>query len=220
MPISTEPTLHKFGVPVADSAGGILMPKLKYRFRVTMLGNFGGRPRDTVFTQNVQSVTRPKITYEEVIIDSYNSRSYVQGKHSWEQINIVLRDDITNATSKLVGAQIQRQLNHFQQTTPAAGNDYKFDVQLETLDGTSTDPSEVWFLEGCFLTNVDYSDSDYAANDPVQITLQVRYDNATHYNGSNDIDGRNSLGGDRFIFPGFDSDDPELNLNSPDDATT
>ena len=189
--INTIETRSKFGVPITGNSGsGILMPKLKYRFRVSMLGNFGGQPESRSFTQNVQSVTRPKITYEEVILDSYNSRSYVQGKHSWEQINVVLRDDISNSVSKVVGAQIQRQLNHFQQTTPAAGNDYKFDMQIEILDGINAGASEVWFLEGCFLTNVDYSDSDYAANDPVQITLQVRYDNATHYQGSNDVDGR------------------------------
>jgi len=189
--IQTIETRSKFGVPVTGSSGsGILMPKLKYRFRVSMLGGFGGQPEARAFTQNVQSVTRPKITYEEVVLDSYNSRSYVQGKHSWEQINVVLRDDISNSVSKLVGAQIQRQLNHFQQTTPAAGNDYKFDMQIEVLDGINAGASEVWFLEGCFLTNVDYSESDYSANDPVQVTLQVCYDNATHYQGSNDVNGR------------------------------
>ena len=183
-------TTSKFGVPVTGNTGsGMLMPKLKYRFRVSLLGGFGGQPESRVLTQNVQSVTRPKISYEEVILDSYNSRAYVQGKHTWEQISLTMRDDITNGVSKSVGAQIQRQLNHFQQTTPAAGADYKFDMQIEVLDGSSTGATEVWYLEGCFLTNVDYADQDYAANDPVQITLQIRYDNATHYDGSNDYDG-------------------------------
>lgn len=189
--IPTQETKSKFGVPVTGNTGsGILMPKLKYRFRVTMLGGFGGQPEARALTQNVQNVTRPKITYEEIQIDSYNSRSYIQGKHSWEQITVTMRDDISNSVSKLVGAQIQKQLNHFQQTTAAAGSDYKFDMQIEVLDGVNAGASEVWFLEGCFLTNVDYSDSDYSATDPVTITMQVRYDNATHYQGDNDIDGR------------------------------
>lgn len=189
--IQTIETKSKFGVPVTGNTGsGILMPKLKYRFRVTMLGGFGGSPEARTLTQNVQSVTRPKITYEEVQIDSYNSRSYVQGKHSWEQISVVFRDDISNSVSKMVGAQIQKQLNHFQQTTAAAGNDYKFDMQIEILDGVNAGASEVWFLEGCFLTNVDYSETDYTATDPVTVTMQVRYDNATHYQGDNDVDGR------------------------------
>jgi hypothetical protein len=148
--------------------------------------SFGGEVDTVVFTQNVQSVVRPKITYEEQTLDSYNSRVYVQGKHTWEPITVTLRDDITNGVSKVVGAQVQRQLNHFQQTTAAAASDYKFGMQIEVLDGTqNTQASEVWYLEGCFLTNVDYSESDYSASDPVQITMTVRYDNATHYQGDN-----------------------------------
>lgn len=190
--ISTQETKSKFGVPVTGNTGsGILMPKLKYRFRVTMLGGFGGQPEARALTQNVQSVTRPKITYEEATIDSYNSRAYIQGKHSWDQITLTVRDDITNSVTKLVGAQVQKQMNHFQQTTAAAGGDYKFDMQIEVLDGVNAGASEVWFLEGCFLTNVDYSDSDYSSGaDPVTITMQVRFDNATHYQGDNDINGR------------------------------
>jgi len=56
--IQTIETRSKFGVPVTGSSGsGILMPKLKYRFRVSMLGGFGGQPEARAFTQNVQSVT-------------------------------------------------------------------------------------------------------------------------------------------------------------------
>ena len=188
-------TKSKFGVPVTGATGsGILMPKLKYRFRVSFLNGFGGEVETRTLTQNVQNVTRPKITYEEVTVDSYNSKVYLQGKHSWEQVTVVIRDDISNSVTKLVGSQIQKQLNHFQQTTAAAGNDYKFDTQIEVLDGVNAGSSEIWYLEGCFLTNVDYSDADYSANDHVQITLQIRFDNATHYQGDNDVNGRATSG--------------------------
>ena len=192
---ATTETKSKFGVPVTGQTGsGILMPKLKYRFRVSLLGNFGGNAETKVLTQNVQSVTRPKITYEEVMVESYNSRVYLQGKHSWEQITLTVRDDITNQVAKQVGAQVQRQLNHFQQSTPASGSDYKFDMQIEILDGVNAGASEVWFLEGCFLQNVDYSESDYSANDQVTVTMQIRYDNAVHFEGDNDINGRTVSG--------------------------
>jgi hypothetical protein len=184
MPISVEPTKSKFGVPINGAPSGVLMPKLKYRFRVTLTNNFGGEVDTVVFTQNVQSVVRPKITHEEVTIDSFNSRVYVQGKHSWEPITVTLRDDISNGVARVIGNQVQRQLNHFQQTTPASAGDYKFDMQIEVLDGTQNSAAtEVWALEGCFLTNVDYSDADYSATDPVQIIMSVRYDNATQYEG-------------------------------------
>ncbi len=192
---ATTETKSKFGVPVTGNTGsGVLMPKLKYRFRVSFLNNFGGNAETKVLTQNIQSVSRPKISYEEQVIDSYNSKIYVQGKHTWEQINVTIRDDITNQVAKQVGAQVQRQLNHFQQSTPASGSDYKFDMQVEILDGVNAGATEVWFLEGCFLTNVDYSETDYSASDAVQITLQVRYDNAIHFEGDNDINGRTVSG--------------------------
>lgn len=189
--IQTSETKSKFGVPVTGATGsGILMPKLKYRFRVTLLGGFAGLPEARVLTQNVMTVTRPKITYDEVPLDSYNSRTYIQGKHTWDQVSITMRDDISNSVSKLVGGQLQRQVNHFQQSTPAAGNDYKFDMQIEILDGVNAGASEVWALEGCFITQADYSETDYSANDPVTVMIQIRFDNATHYQGDNDINGR------------------------------
>lgn len=193
--IPTVETRSKFGVPVTGNTGtGILMPKLKYRFRVTMLGGFAGEPDARVLTQNVMTVDRPTFNTEEVVLDSYNSKVYVQGKHNWEPINLAVRDDISNAVSKLVGSQVQRQLNHFQQTTPAAGNDYKFDMQLEVLDGTNAGASEVWFLEGCYLQNVAYDGNDYSVSEPLMITMTVRFDNATHYQGDNDVNGRVNSG--------------------------
>lgn len=201
--IPSVETKSKFGVPVTGATGsGILMPKLKYRFRVSMLGGFAGEPEARIFTQNVQTVGRPTYTAEPVEIHSYNSRAYIQGKHNWETIDVGIRDDISNGVSKLVGAQVQRQLNHFQQTTPASASDYKFDMQIEVLDGASAGATEVWFLEGCFLTNVAYGDHDYTDTGGFQmITITVRYDNATHYAGSNDYTGDVPGIGTGTIFP-------------------
>ena len=126
------------------------------------------------------NITRPKVSHEEVPVHSYNSVMYMQGKHTWESINITLRDDINNNISKLVGGQVQKQMNHFEQTSAVAGSRYKFGAKLEILDGTSNTELEQWDLEGCFLQNVDYSDGDYAVSEPVQVILTVKYDNAIH----------------------------------------
>lgn len=192
---ATNITRNRFGVPVDGATGrGIIMPKLKYRFRVSFLNLFGGAPESTTLTQNIQSVTRPSVSVDEVEVHSYNSRVYLQGKHTWNTIDVVIRDDITNSVAKLVGAQVQRQVNHFQQTTPAAANDFKFDLQIEVLDGVNAGASEVWFCEGCFLQNVQYGDSDYTTNDPQQITLTIRFDNAMHFQGDNTVNGRTESG--------------------------
>ena len=106
-------TLNKFGVPIdgATGRGGILQPKLKYRFRVrfTGFGNLGANPVD--LTQQVMNITRPKVTHEEVPVHVYNSVAYLMGKHTWEPVTITLRDDINNSISRLTGQQVQKQLN-------------------------------------------------------------------------------------------------------------
>ncbi len=174
-------TKSKFGIPIpgAVEGSGIIMPKLKYRFRVNFQG-LGAATRNTEMTTNVQSVTRPSISVDEVEVHSYNSKVYMQGKHTWQTIDVTIRDDITNTVSKLVGQQVQRQINHYQQTTAAASNQFKFNMTMDVLDGTSAEPTETWELEGCFIQNVAYGDNDYAATDQQQIVLTIRYDNAIH----------------------------------------
>ncbi len=186
--------MNKFGVPVDESGNaGILMPKLKFRFRVKV-EDFGAQGNAREFTQNVMNVSRPKINFEEVEIHSYNSKVYVQGKHTWETVQLVIRDDIKNSVSRLAGKQVSRQLNHFNQQSALSGGDYKFNTRLEILDGQTTDPMETWGLEGCFLQNVDYSDSDYSTNEPVTVTLTIRYDNAIHAAGDG-AGGGSAIGG-------------------------
>lgn len=175
-------TLNKFGIPRQNGEtirGGILQPKLKYRFRV-LTTNFGPNTEQTNLTRQVMNVTKPKLNFEEVVIDSYNSKVWIAGKHTWEMVTLVVRDDISNTVSKMVGHQMQKQLNHFEQTAPAAGVNYKFTMQLQTLDGGNDVVQEDWTLEGCWLQNVDYDSLDYAAGADVQmITMQIRFDNAT-----------------------------------------
>jgi hypothetical protein len=174
-------TLQNFGVPTDSGAAtgtGILQPKLNYRFRVQVAG-FGGLSENTTdFTRQVMNVTRPKVSHESIPIDSYNSRMYMMGKHTWEPITITLRDDVANSLTKLVGRQVQSQLDHRNQTGPLSGTNYKFSTLIETLNGNDGNPIEQWQLEGCFLTNTDYSQSDYAVSEAVTINLTLQYDNA------------------------------------------
>ena len=176
-------TLNNFGVPTdsgSEAVGtGILQPKLNYRFRVVVAGFGGvGGTGSQEFTRQVMNVSRPKVSHESIPLDSYNSRMYVMGKHTWEPITITLRDDIANNLTRLVGRQVQTQLDHRTQRGPSAGTNYKFSTLIEILDGNSGNATETWELEGCFVTNADYSQTDYAVSDPVTITLTLQYDNA------------------------------------------
>jgi len=178
-------TLSKFTVPLANDQSattqGLLMPKLQYRFRV-VLENFGVSTPRSELTKQVISVTRPNLTFDDVTLDVYNSRIYMAGKHTWEAITLELRDDVNNSVSKLVGEQVQKQFDFFEQASAASGIDYKFTSRIEMLDGGngSTAPGilETWELYGSYVQSVNYNTLAYATSDPVTITLSIRYDNA------------------------------------------
>ena len=199
--------LSKFGVPLDGTNLGILHPKQQYRFRVKFF-NLGINDAIREMTQNVVSATRPKISQTEVELHSYNSVAYIAGKHAWESVTIVLRDDINNAVISAIGAQLQKQINHFEQTSAVAGINYKFAMEIDSLDGTTNEELESWRMDGCWLQNVSYPDGDYSISDPNQVELTVRYDVATNQKGPNTNDG-NTVG-----------DDPMLDLPSPTGGTT
>ena len=178
-------TLSKFTVPLANdqssASQGLLMPKLQYRFRV-VLENFGVSTPRSELTKQVIDVTRPNLTFDDVTLDVYNSRIYMAGKHTWEAITLNLRDDVNNSVSKLVGEQVQKQFDFFEQASAASGIDYKFTTRIEMLDGGngSSAPGilETWELYGSYVNSVNYNTLAYATSDPVTITLSIRYDNA------------------------------------------
>lgn len=178
-------TLSKITVPLAtgDSASnqGLLMPKLQYRFRVS-LQNFGVSTPTTELTKQVVDVGRPQVQFESIEIPVYNSKAYLAGKHTWQPISLNLREDVNNNVQKLVGEQLQKQFDFFEQSSAASGQDYKFTTVIEILDGGNgaNTPTvlETFELYGCFVTNANYNELAYANNDPLQITLEIQYDNA------------------------------------------
>ena len=177
-------TLSKFTVPLSNdqssSSQGLLMPKLQYRFRA-ILENFGVSTPRSELTKQVIDITRPNLTFDTVTLDVYNSKVFVAGKHTWDPITITLRDDVNNAVTKIVGEQIQKQFDFFEQASAASGIDYKFTTRIEILDGGggSSTPNvlETFELYGAYIENVNYNTMAYATSDPATITMSIRYDN-------------------------------------------
>jgi hypothetical protein len=183
-------TLNRFSVPTEGSVNNqaLLMPKLKYRFRVVFTG-FGVTTTDAIeLTKQVMDVTRPSVTFEEITLDVYNSKVYLAGKHSFEAITINLRDDATGLVQRIVGEQLQKQFDFFEQASARSGIDYKFTTRIDVLDG-GNGAKEVNTLEsvqlwGCFLTNANYNDLNYATGtEPATVALSVRFDNMTQLKG-------------------------------------
>lgn len=189
--------LAKFGVPLDGNKLGILHPKQKYRFRVVWQ-NFGENNGLREMTANVVKVTRPKIAFQSVEIHSYNSVGNIAGKRMpFDPVEITLRDDITNSVISSVGAQIQKQMNHFEQTSAVAGINYKFSMEIHSLDGTNNDQLESWVLDGCFIESASYGEGDYSLSDANEVTLSVKFDNATNVSGPNTNDGT-TVGGNPY----------------------
>ena len=156
-------SLSKFTVPLASdqssASQGLLMPKLKYRFRVSLVGFGANSEATTELTKQVMDVTRPTIAFDPITIDVYNSRVYLAGKHTWSPLTLNVRDDVNGNVSKLVGLQLQKQFDFFEQASAASGIDYKFLTKIEILDGgnDSFQPAvlETWEVYGCYLENVN-----------------------------------------------------------------
>lgn len=183
-------SLTRFTVPLASdqsaSSQGLLMPKLPFRFRASFEG-FGVSSNRVELTKQVVSVTRPTVTFGDVEVHVYNSIVKLAGKPTWNEVSVVLRDDAPGNVTRLVGEQVQKQFDFMEQSSAASGIDYKFITRVEMLDGGNgvNEPTvlETWELYGCYVQSAAYGEMNYSSNDPVQITLTLKYDNAVQTPG-------------------------------------
>lgn len=176
-----------FGVTQTDN--GFLQPKLKNRWRVEFVGLGGPRAGRTgdldqqALTIQAVTVDRPKISWDEVQLDRYNSRGWIAAKHTWQPINITFEDDVGGRVTRLIQSQNEKMQRMIAPApgrllnTAVAGEDYKFSTRLILLDGDET-PLEVWNTNGCWFQNIDYGDLDYAASEQVRIVATIRFDHA------------------------------------------
>ena len=178
-------TLNKMTVPLANDQSAnnqaLLMPKLQYRFRVTFV-NFGVSTPTTELTKQVIDVTKPQLSFDEIVLDSYNSKIYLAGKPAWNSISVNLRDDVNNNVQLLVGEQLQKQFDFYEQASACAGINYKFGTVIEILDGGNGihEPHvlETFELCGCYVANANYNQLNYATSEALSVSLEIRYDNA------------------------------------------
>jgi hypothetical protein len=183
-------SLSKFTVPLASdqsaSAQGMLMPKLKYRFRV-MFENFGVSTPTTELTKQVQDAARPNVQFADQKIEVYNSTIHYAGRPTWQTLAIKLRDDVTGQVSKLVGEQMQKQFDFFEQSSAASGGDYKFLMRIEMLDGgngaNTPNVLETWECYGCYVTQVNYGAISYTGQEILTVDLTIQPDNCIQTSG-------------------------------------
>lgn len=169
--------LHDMGV----DGSSILSPQHKNRWKLRFT-NLGGGDGEILRLQAIQA-DRPKLAFEKITLDRYNTRAYIAGKYTWETVNFTFEADTGGLVSDAIKAQLERQQNIIDfgsaPTMPAAvsGQDYKFAVKMEQFSGQEQ-ALEFWRLDGCWIENADWGDWDYAASETVKITLTISFDHA------------------------------------------
>lgn len=177
--------LADFGV--IPSAGGIIQPQIKNRWKVSFLGignQSQGQISNILTLQAIQG-DRPKLEFEEIELHRYNSRGWIAGKHNWSPSSWTFESDLGGRVSQILQDQLERQQTIIAPTgspsgvmaTAQGGEDYKFAMICEMLDGNTT-AVESWAYEGVWIQNIDYGDLDYSASEAVKIVVSFRYDHA------------------------------------------
>ena len=143
-------------------------PKVKNRFIMYIEG---------IPAYLIRAAARPTITFEEIELDHINTKRYVKGKGSWEQLEVTLYDPIVPSGAQAVMEWVRL---HKESVTGRDGYSdfYKKDVTINVL-GPVGDKVEEWTLKGTWIVNANFNDLDWAnTTDPADITLTLRYDYA------------------------------------------
>ena len=157
-----------------SEAFGIKIPKLKHQWRLKPTGIMA----DLNLAKQIISCSRPAVTFTEIEIphtdeEGITTRSYTAGKQQWTALTIVVEDDATGDAARV----IQKQMMLQQEALSTNFSDYKFDIDIEYLDGDHN-VTDTWNIIGCWLQQVDYTSLDYSKSEVVQMELTIRYDNA------------------------------------------
>lgn len=183
-------SLTNFSVPINGGDNtGMLMPKLKYRFKVTFDG-LGVSADTTELTKQVVEAARPTATFPDQKIDVYNSTIHYAGKPNWGTVAVKIRDDSTGVVNKIIGEQNQKQFDFFEQSSAAAAGDYKFKMTIQMLDGgnagnfSEANVLETWECYGCYITVTTFGALAYADQGTgMTIDLTIQPDNCVQIVG-------------------------------------
>ena len=186
-------SLVNFGVPgtAVNDRAAPLQPIMSNKFRVTFY-DFGNPKAKTtyVLTQQLRSAGLPTLTFGTQTLYAYVSTVYIATRAEWSEMSIRFLDDITSGVMGFVEDQCAKQQNMFDQTTSRAGENYKFEMDLDILAGGATagvaanDPNILrrYSYAGCFITSRNGSEMAYANADGIEFEIRIRYDNVVAFN--------------------------------------
>ena len=137
-------------------------PKLQNRFIMYVEG---------VPAYLIKKVSRPTITFEEVVMDHINIQRYVKGKGSWGDLAIEMYDPVVPSAAQAVMEWVR--LSHESVTGRDGYSDfYKKEITFQIL-GPVGDIVEEWTLKGAWIQTANFGDLDFNSSDPNEIILTL-----------------------------------------------
>lgn len=143
-------------------------PKRKFRWVIAINGI-------DAFTAKTSS--RPQLTFDETVIDYINQKRYLSGKGTWSPMSLTLYDPIVPSASQKVMEWIRLDWENLTGRMGYA-QFYKKTINLKLLDPVGA-VVEDWELQGTWIQEANFNELDYATSDPVEISLTLRFDQAT-----------------------------------------
>ena len=142
-------------------------PKMKARYIMYVEG---------IPSMLLKKAARPKISFEDVVLDHINVKRKIKGKGDWKDITVELYDPIVPSGAQAVMEWVR--LSHESVTGRNGYADfYKKDIKINML-GPVGDIVEEWTLKGTYIKEADFGEVDWTSNDVAGIALTLRYDYA------------------------------------------
>ena len=142
-------------------------PKLQNRFIMEIDGIPG---------YLIKKISRPSVTFGEVVLDHINVKRKLKGKANWDNITCDLYDPVTPSGAQAVMEWVR--LSHEAVTGRDGYSDfYKKDIYIQTL-GPVGDVVEEWILKGAFVQSANFGDMDWSSEAPANISITMVMDYA------------------------------------------
>lgn len=132
--------------------------------------------RANILGRQVYSIERPALSLNTFDTRFKNERMVNNSTIIFQPFNIVFRDDDRNITNSILIQQVYRQVGVVPpQRANKTFENAKFDISVQVFN-SQKEPIETFTIKGCFITNIQYSESIYTEAVPNRITVTANCD--------------------------------------------
>jgi hypothetical protein len=156
--------------------------KRKYRFLATISPYCSKLAGKTIEGGFVKSAKRPGWEVEETQLDFLNARTWIAGKHSYTEIEIVYIDAGVTEIANLISwvGQLGNINNSVTFEMGTSFQDYAADLTISMLDGCG-EFMEIWQIHNAWPKTADFGELAYGESEEAQITISLRYDSVDYF---------------------------------------